>query len=96
MEWPHPTQAEQKTNTVGRPRSGLQDLPNPADEVKTTENKHYEQQTALIYTDGSKNDQGVGSGVATFVQQKLAVQLQFRLGTRCSNNQAKQLALSRH
>jgi ribonuclease HI len=43
--------------------------------------------------DGSKNEHGVGSGVAIFIQQKLAVQLQFRLGTRCSNNQAKQLAI---
>jgi len=31
--------------------------------------------------------------VAIFVQQKLAVKLQFRLGTRCSNNQAEQLAI---
>jgi len=31
--------------------------------------------------------------VAIFLQQKLAVQLQFRLGTRCSNNQAEQLAI---
>jgi len=31
--------------------------------------------------------------VAIFVQQTLAVQLQFRLGTRCSNNQAEQLAI---
>ena len=46
-----------------------------------------------IHTDGSKNDHGVGSEVAIFVQQKLAVQLQFRLGTRCSNNQAEQLAI---
>jgi ribonuclease HI len=31
--------------------------------------------------------------MAIFVQQKLAVQFQFRLGTRCSNNQAEQLAI---
>ena len=61
--------------------------------VKTTEDKGYEQKTILIYTDGSKNAHGVGSGVAIFIQQKLAVQLQFRLGIRCSNNQAEQLAI---
>jgi ribonuclease HI len=55
--------------------------------------KQYEQRTILIYTDGSKNEYGVGSGVAIFVQQKLSVQLQFRLGTKCSNNQAEQLAI---
>jgi ribonuclease HI len=68
-------------------------MPNPADEVKTIEDKGYEQRTILIYTDGSKNEHDVSSGVAIFVQQKLAVQLQFRLGTRCSNNQAEQLAI---
>jgi len=31
--------------------------------------------------------------MAIFVQQKLAVQLQFRLGNRCSNNEAEQLAI---
>ena len=71
----------------------LQNWPNPADEVKTTEDKGYQQRTILIYTDGSKNDHSVGSGVAIFVQQKLAIQLRFRLGTRCSNNQAEKLAI---
>ena len=31
--------------------------------------------------------------MAIFIQEKLAVQIQFRLGTRCSNNQAEQLAI---
>ena len=31
--------------------------------------------------------------MAIFVQQKLAAQLQFRLGTKCSNIQAEQLAI---
>ena len=31
--------------------------------------------------------------MAIRIQQKLAAQLQFRLGTRCSNNQAEQLAI---
>ena len=48
---------------------------------------------SYLVTYGSKNEHGVGSGVAIFVQQKLAVQLQFRLGIRCSNNQAEQLAI---
>jgi len=67
--------------------------PNLADEAKTTEAKGCEQRTILIYTDRSKNDQGVRSGVAILIQQKLAAQLHFRLGTRCSNNQAEQLAI---
>jgi ribonuclease HI len=73
----------------------LQNWLNPVDEVKTTEDKGNEQRTILIHTDGSKNEHGVGSGVAVFVHQKLAVRLQFRLGTRCSNNRAEQLATVR-
>jgi ribonuclease HI len=61
--------------------------------VITTEHKGYEQRTVQIYTDGSRNEHGVGSGVAIFVQQKLVLQLQFRLEIRCSNNQAEQLAI---
>jgi hypothetical protein len=52
----------------------LQNWPNPADEVKTTEEGN-EQRTILMYTDGSRNEHGVGSGVAIFVQQKLEIQL---------------------
>ena len=74
-------------------RLQVNNSPNPADVVKTTEDKEFEQRTVLIYTDGSKNDHGVGSRVAIFVQQKLAVQLQFRLETRWSNNQVEQLAI---
>jgi ribonuclease HI len=93
MEWPHPTQRRNGRVTLSDDREmELQNWPNPADEVKTTQNKEYER-TILVYMDGSKNEHGVGLGVAIFVQQKLAGQLQFRLGTRCSNNQAEQLAI---
>jgi hypothetical protein len=96
MEWPHPTQRRNGRVTLSDDQEvELQNWPNPADEVKTTEDKGYEQRTILIYTDGSKNEHGVGSGVAIFVQQKLAVQLQFGLGTRGSKNQAEQLAIIR-
>jgi secreted protein with Ig-like and vWFA domain len=62
---------------------GFQNWTNPVNEVKTTEGQEYEHRKILIYTDGSKTEHGVGAGVAIFVQQKLTVQLQFRLGTRC-------------
>jgi len=84
-EWLHPTQRRNGRVTLPADREvELKNWPNPADEAKTTEAKR----TILIYTDRSTNDQGVGSGVAIFIQQKLAAQLQFRLGNRCSNNQA--------
>ena len=46
-----------------------------------------------IYTDGSKSEQGVGSGVAVFKGKVLTEQLKFKVDKRCSNNQAEQLAI---
>jgi ribonuclease HI len=93
-EWPHPTQRRNGRVTLSEDRGAeRQNWTNPADEVKTTEDKGYEQRTIQIYTNGSKNDYGVGSGVEIFIQQKPSVQLQFWLGNRCSNNQADQLAI---
>jgi len=46
-----------------------------------------------IFTDGSKSEQGVGSGFAVFTGKVLAEPLKFKLDDRCSNNQAEQLAI---
>jgi ribonuclease HI len=46
-----------------------------------------------MYTDGSKSELGVGAGVAIFRRTELVTQLQYRLDSRCSNNQAEQLAI---
>ena len=46
------------------------------------------QSTVNIFTDGSKNETGVGSGIAILIQQ-----LKFKLSSRCTNNQAEQLAI---
>jgi ribonuclease HI len=43
--------------------------------------------------DGSKSEQGVGSGVDVFTGKVLMEQLKFKLDNRCSNNQAEQLAI---
>ena len=63
----------------------------PADSVRITDqnNGHAIQ----IFTDGSKSDQGVGAGVAIFIQNKLVHQSRYTLHKRCSNNQAEQLAI---
>jgi hypothetical protein len=83
-EWPHPTRRRNGRITLLAGREiEPKNWPNLTDEVKTTEEKEDEQRKIPIYTDGSKNEHGVGSGVAIFVQQKLAVQRQFRLGIRC-------------
>ena len=69
-EWPHPIQRRNGRITLSEDREvEIQNWPNPADEVKTTEDKEYEHRTVVIYTDGSKNEHGVGSGVAIFVSR---------------------------
>ena len=53
--------------------------PHLADVVKIIEAKGYKDQTIQAYTDDSKNEHGVGIGVAIFVGKDLAVQLKFNL-----------------
>ena len=53
----------------------------------------YEEPLWQIFTDGSKSEQGVGSGVAIFTGKVLTEQLKFKLDDRCTNNQAEQLAI---
>ena len=60
-EWPHPIQRRNGRITLSEDREvEPQDWPNPADEVKTTEGKKILTTKILIYTDGIKNEHGVG------------------------------------
>jgi ribonuclease HI len=68
-----------------------EDWLHPADTVRITE--HHEDVAIQIYTDGSKSAQGVGAGIAIFIQNNLAHQRRFTLHNNCSNNQAEQLAI---
>ena len=67
--------------------------PHPADIPTIQEANPCENYTVEAYTDGSRTDQGVGSGIAIFVSNELVHQLQYKLDKRCSNNQAEQLAI---
>jgi len=58
------------------------------EEVKSEENA-----TIAAYTDGSKQDQGVGSGVAIFKGSNMIAKERLKLNPRCSNNQAEQFAI---
>ena len=53
----------------------------------------YDEPLWQIFTDGSKSEQGVGSGVAIFTGKVLTEQLKFKQDDRCTNNQAEQLAI---
>jgi ribonuclease HI len=46
-----------------------------------------------IYTDGSKTDKGVGSGIAIFESGQHIKSIERRLNKNCTNNQAEQLAI---
>jgi hypothetical protein len=71
----------------------LKNWPHLADAVKIIEAKEYQDPTIQAYTDGSKNEHGVGSGEAIFIGTELAVQLKFKLDNKCSNNEAEQLTI---
>ena len=73
----------------------LWNWPHPADVVKIIEDNGNKEQTIQIYIDGSKNEYGVGSGVAIFVGKELKAQLKFKLDSSCSNNQAEQLTIAK-
>ena len=68
-----------------------EDWLHPADTVRISE--HHEDNAIQIFTDGSKSSQGVGAGIAIFIQNKLAHQRRLTLHSKCSNNQAEQLAI---
>ena len=71
----------------------LKNWPHPAAAVKITEAKRHEEQMIQVYTDGSKNEQGVGSGVVIFTGKELAAQIKPKLDSRYSNNQAEQIGI---
>jgi len=67
----------------------------PADEAQILEADEHKDQIIHAYTDGSKTRHGVGSGVALCIGTDLALQEKFKLGNRCSNNQAEQLVITK-
>jgi hypothetical protein len=44
-----------------------------------------------VYTGGSKIENGVGPGIAIFIDKYLTFQLKYKLSERYSNNQAEEL-----
>ena len=64
---------------------------NPADTFTITENT--EEKEIQIYTNGSKNENGVGAGIEIFIKGELQHRLKYKLHNNCSNNQAKQVAI---
>jgi ribonuclease HI len=65
----------------------------PAYSVKIIEGQEDSKHTIHVYTDGSKSEHGVGSGVAIFTDNNLTDTTKYRLNGRYSNKQAEQLAI---
>ena len=66
---------------------------NPEKYVNIIEGQEERTDSIYAYTEGSKKDIGVGSGIAFFSDNSLKTCLKYRLNERCSNNQAEQLAI---
>ena len=65
----------------------------PKDTVTIEEVVSDEEATLQAFTDGSKQEQGVGAGAVVFKGSELVAKVQLKLDSRCSNNQAEQLAI---
>jgi hypothetical protein len=60
----------------------LKNWPHPADVVTIEEVESDEEATVSAYTDGSKQDQGVGSGVAILKRSDMVAKVQLKLDKR--------------
>jgi len=67
--------------------------PHPAKAIELHNKRDDMQYKMEIYKDGSKNEKGVGSGVAIFADGSLTHRLRYKQAEKCSNNQAEQLAI---
>ena len=67
--------------------------PHPASRPNCSEPGEPTQYSTIIFTDGTKTDDKVGAGVAIYMDQELRKRCKYKLGGRCTNKQAEQLAI---
>ena len=67
--------------------------PHPAEGAIIIEEEETNDSTVLAYTDGSKSELGIGSGTVIFIGNEIATQIKSRLDSKCSNNEAEQIAI---
>ena len=63
--------------------------PHPAKAIELKNKRHDMHYKLDIFTDGSKQEKGVGSGVTIFVDGSLTHHLRYKLAEKYSNNQAE-------
>jgi len=73
----------------------LRDWIHPADINTISEQNESKEHAIKIFTDGSKNEQGIGSGTVLYIEDKLMHQMKHKLHDKCSDNQAEQMAIVR-
>ena len=71
----------------------VKDWPHPAERQKITFTNNLTTYSFQIFTDGSKTEEKVGSGVAIYKDNNLIKQYKYRLQTHCSSNQAEKIAI---
>jgi ribonuclease HI len=71
----------------------LKHWPHPADAVTIEEVVGNEDASVYAFTEGSKHDQGVGSGAVIFKGREMLTKLKLKLDNRSYTNQAEQLVI---
>jgi hypothetical protein len=73
-----------KLNGLYDAPKGFREWPHPAAAIEPKNYRNDINYTTDIYTEGSKNDKGVGAGIAIFIDGNLTFQLRYNLAEKCS------------
>ena len=89
----HLTRGSKKENETTDHDAAIKLWLHPAETTTTLNDKNEDTSSLQIFTDGSKTEQGVGTGIAIYRSGIHTNSLKYRLTKRCTNNQAEQLAI---
>jgi len=73
--------------------TGVRKWQHPADAIIRVLKEEEEKNPIQIFTDRSRSERGVGSGVAIYRSGESISTVQCRLNKKCTNNQAEQFAI---
>jgi len=80
-------------DTTVETRIGTQYWQHPAETITLLPETTKDASTIQAFTDGSKSEKGVGTGIAIYKSGVLIKSLRYKLNDRCTNNQAEQLVI---
>jgi len=87
------TRGSRKEEAMFDQDMGVKHWLHPAVKVTILQDNNEDNSTTQIFTDGRKSEQGVGAGIAVYRSGTHTKSLKYRLNTKCTNNQAEQLAI---